>query len=161
VIVSRLSLGTERGYDRQLIARTTLTQPTITIRLLVPVQPSGVALRNITLPNGSTFLDIVASFPVTDSLRIKTNDVALLRFDPDKGGIVTQSLNPRRAVRGDIAQNIPLRDQDVIIVSRTLLGRVFAAFNVLTQPIRDVFGFTNSIISISDQLDRFNGNNNN
>ncbi|WP_013323792.1 polysaccharide biosynthesis/export family protein [Gloeothece verrucosa] len=158
VIISRLSIGQEKGYDRQLISRTTLTQPTITVRLLVPIEPSGVAFRNITLPNGSTFLDIVASFPVTDSLRVRSNEVSLLRFDPDKGGIITQTLNPRKAVRGDIAQNIPLRDQDVIIVSRTLLGKVFAGFRVLTQPIRDVFGFTTSIFDITNQLGGSNNN---
>lgn len=154
VIVSRLQIGQDKAYDRQLIARTTLTQPTITVRLLAPIEPSGVALRNITLPNGSSFLDIVASFPVADSIRVKTNEVALLRFDPDKGGIVTQTLNPRAAVRGDISQDIPLRDQDVIIVSRTLLGRLLSGFRVLTQPVRDIFGFTNSITNITDQFNR-------
>jgi polysaccharide export outer membrane protein len=155
VIVSKLEVGQETGYNRTLVARTTLTQQNITIRVLAPLVPSGIALRNVSIPNGSTFLDVVASLPVSDRLRINVNEVSLLRFDSAKGGIVSQTLSPIAAVRGDISQNVPLEDQDVIIVSRTLLGKIFAAFNIITQPIRDITSFTNTILNISNQFDNF------
>lgn len=155
VIVSKLEVGQDTGYNRTLVARTTLTQQNITIRVLAPLVPSGIALRNVSIPNGSTFLDVVASLPVSDRLRINVNEVSLLRFDSAKGGIVSQTLSPIAAVRGDISQNVPLEDQDVIIVTRTLLGKIFAAFNIITQPIRDITSFTNTILDISNQFDNF------
>lgn len=155
VIVSKLEVGQETGYNRTLVARTTLAQQNITIRVLAPLVPSGIALRNVSIPNGSTFLDVVASLPVSDRLRINVNEVSLLRFDSAKGGIVSQTLSPIAAVRGDISQNVPLEDQDVIIVTRTLLGKIFAAFNIITQPIRDITSFTNTILDISNQFDNF------
>ena len=155
VIVSKLEAGQETGYNRTLVARTTLTQQSITIRVLAPLLPSGIALRNVSIPNGSTFLDVVASLPVSDRLRINVNEVSLLRFDSAKGGIVSQTLSPIAAVRGDISQNVPLEDQDVIVVSRTVLGKIFAAFNIITQPIRDITSFTNTILNISNQFDNF------
>lgn len=160
VIISRLEIGQDKDYDRYLIARTSLNQPTMTIRVLVPLLPSGQALRNITLPSGSTFLDVIASLPTTDRLRINVTEVALLRFDPEKRGVVSQTVNPEAALKGDIAQNFPLEDQDVIVVSRTLLGKIFAAFNILTQPIRDVRSFTNTISDFAEGDFRGNGNNN-
>ncbi|MFM6900168.1 MAG: polysaccharide export protein, partial [Microcystis panniformis] len=42
-----------------------------------------------------------------------------------------------------------------IIVTRTLLGEIFAAFNIITQPIRDLSSFTNTILNISNQFDNF------
>jgi len=155
VIVSKLEVGQETGYNRTLVARTTLAQQNITVRVLAPLLPSGIALRNVSIPSGSTFLDVVASLPVSDRLRINVNEVSLLRFDSAKGGLVSQTLSPIAAVRGDISQNVPLEDQDVIIVSRTLLGKIFAAFNIITQPIRDITSFTNTILNISNQFDNF------
>jgi polysaccharide export outer membrane protein len=154
VIVSKLEVGQDQGYDRRLIARTNLTQPTITVRVLLPNVPTGVALRNLQVPNGSKFLDIIASLPVTQSSLVNVDEVSLVRFDPDKGGIVRQAVNAKAAINGDFSQNVPLEDQDVIVVSRTLLGQLFAFFSTLTQPIRDVFQFGN-LFSIYNELDRF------
>lgn len=143
VIVSRLEVGKDKDYDRYFISRTTLTQQSITVRVLVPVEPSGVALRNLQLPSSSTLLDALASLPPEDGLRIR-NEIALMRFDPERGGVVTQELDRSAAIKdGNIAQNVPLQDEDVIIVSRTLFGKILSAFRVLTQPIRDLSGFTN------------------
>ncbi|MCU0536914.1 MAG: polysaccharide export protein, partial [Hydrococcus sp. Prado102] len=155
VIVSRMEFGQEQGYDRGLIARTNLVQPTITVRLLAPnAAASGITLRNITVPTNSTFLDVVANLPSTDTLRVNFDEVALLRFDPEKGRVVSQELNPLGAVQGDLAQNVPLQDQDVIVVSRTLLGDILAIFRTVTQPVRDVFGFSNFILNIPDEFER-------
>lgn len=139
IIVSKLEVGQDRNYDRSLIAHTTLSQQTIKIRVLVP-SSTGTAFRDLVLPNGSSFIDAIASLPPDDNLLVD-NEVALLRFDPEKGGIVTQTLNTKKVIHGNIAQNIPLRNEDVIVVSRTLLGKVYNAFNVITQPIRSFFGF--------------------
>lgn len=139
VIVSKLKVGEDANYDRSLIARTTLPQQTITVRVLVP-GTTGRAFRNLVLPNGSNFLDVVASLPPEDNLLIK-DEVALMRFDSEKGGIVTQEIDSEAAIEGDISQNVPLQDEDVIVVSRTLIGEIFNAFNVITRPVQNFLGF--------------------
>jgi polysaccharide export outer membrane protein len=139
IIIPKLEVGEDRHYDRALIARSTLPQQTINVRILAPAT-TGTTFRNVVLPNGSTFIDAIASLPPDDKLLVK-EEVALLRFDPETGGIITQRLNTQDVIYGDLAQNIPLQNEDVIVVSRTLLGKVFNAFNVITQPIRTFFGF--------------------
>ncbi|BAU66846.1 polysaccharide export protein [Stanieria sp. NIES-3757] len=144
IIVSQLEVGKDRNYDRSLIANTTLSQQTINVRVLAPIRADGgggTTFRNLVLPNGSTFIDALASLPPVDNILLK-DKVALLRFDPETGGIITQELNAQDVIRkGDIAQNIPLQNEDVIVVNRNLLGKVFNAFDQLTQPLRSVFGF--------------------
>jgi len=154
VIVSRLEVGDLQDYDRVLISRSNLPIQEITVRILAPVQPSGQVLNNVVLPNGSNFLDVLSSIPLADAIRVNVTDVALIRFDPEVGKVVTQSINVRKALRGDLSYSVPLQDGDVVIIGRTLLGKVFAAFNVLTQPVRDVRSFTNV-------FDTSFGNNNN
>jgi polysaccharide export outer membrane protein len=150
IIVSKLEVGEDRDYDRALVSRSTLPQQTILVRVVAPLQPAGVALRNVQLPNGSSFLDAVASLPQFVPL-ITKYDITLMRFDPELGKVVTQKLNVAEAVEdGDITQDVPLRNDDVIIVSRTLLGKILSGFRVLTQPIRDIFGFTNFFRNITD-----------
>ena len=141
IIVRKLEVGSDRDYDRSIVAKTTLPQQTITVRLVAPIRSGGNALRNITLPNGSTFLDVIAALPGGDGILIKVEEVALMRFDQEQGKVVTQILNTRTALRGDLSQNINLQDEDVIVVSRTLIGKVFNAFTVLTRPIRDFLSF--------------------
>ncbi len=159
VILAKLETG-QQNYDQNLIARTNLSQPSIIVRVLVPTQPAGVSIRNVTLRNGSTFLDAVANFPTTVPGLVK-NEVTLLRFDPEQGKVVAQGLNPIATVQNlDVTQYVTLRDQDVIVVNRTLLGQVFSAFRVLTQPIRDLFGFSSFITGIGNSS-LFGGNNNN
>ncbi len=151
IIVSKLDASQTQDYDRTLIARTTLAQPTMTVRVLVQVEPSGSQLRNITLPNGSSFIELVGLLPPGDPLRFKRDEVTLMRFDPEQGKVVTQSLNPEALIlNGDISQNVVLQDQDVIITSRTLLGKILSAFRIITQPIRDVFSFTSFFRNISN-----------
>ena len=150
IIVPKLKVGEDRDYDRILVSRSNLPQQTIVVRVLFPVDSGGRALRNLTIRNGSTFLDVVASLPSGDGFRIKTNRVALMRFDPEQGKVVSQILNPQAAIRGNLAENTPLNDGDVIVVSRTLLGEVFNAFRILTQPIRDVLGFQSVIDSLTN-----------
>ena len=139
VIVNQLKQGEDRNYDRALVARTTLPQQTIQVRVLVPTR-TGTAFRNLALPNGSTFIDAISSLPPDDDLLIK-EEIALLRFDPETGKINTQQLNTQEVIKGDIAQNIPLQNEDVIVVSRTLLGKIFNAFEVITRPISTLLGW--------------------
>ena len=156
VIVSKLD-PTQKDYDRNLIAQTNLAQPTITVRVLIPTAPIGLAIRNLTLPNGSTFLDAVASLPRTIPL-INREEVTLLRFDREQGKVVRQGLNPIKTVENlDVTQYVTLQNEDVIVVSRTLLGKVLAAFRIITQPIRDVLGFSNFIVDLPNNR-LFGGN---
>ncbi len=146
ILVSELKVGEDRDYDRYLVAKSTLPQQNITVRVLAPLRArggGGTRFGNLVLPNGSTFIDAISSLPALDNILIK-GTVTLLRFDPEQKKIISQQLNARDVIRkGDISQNILLQDEDVIIVSRNLLGKVFNAFDQLTQPIRSVFGFRN------------------
>ena len=150
IIVNKLAIGGDRDYDRSLIAKTTLPQQTIRVRIIAPLNRGGNSLRNITLPNGSTFLDAIAVLPGGDGILIRVEKVALMRFDREQGKVLTQTLNTRKALNGDLAENVNLQDEDVIIVSRTLIGKIFNAFTVLTRPIRDFFSFQRFIDDIFD-----------
>ncbi|HAC62384.1 MAG TPA: polysaccharide export protein [Cyanothece sp. UBA12306] len=153
IIVSKLEAG-QKDYDQNLISQTNLAQPAIIVRVLVPNEGSGgLSIRNLRLPNGSTFLDAVANLPPTIPL-LNKQEVTLLRFDPEQGKVVTQGLNAIQTVQGlDVTQYVTLKDQDVIVVSRTLLGKVFAAFRILTRPIRDIFSFTSFFLNLADRFD--------
>lgn len=137
VIVPQLEVGNDTTYDRQLVARSTLSKPTISIRVLsYPNQGLG----NLTLPSGSTFLD---AFTATNpNLAVADiSNVALIRFDPERGRAIVREINGKRALFGDASQNVPLRDNDVIVVGRNLIGRITYALNTFTQPFRDILGF--------------------
>ena len=69
------------------------------------------------------------------------SEIALVRFDPQQGRAVTQELNARTALRGDMSQNPPLEDNDVIIVGRNFISQFTQAINTFTQPFRDVLRF--------------------
>lgn len=141
VIVPKLDVATLQDYDRGLISRSTLAQPQITIRVL---SYANERIGNITLPNGSTFVDALASIAPNPD-RVKFKDIALIRFDPEAGKTVTQHLNGRRALLGDISQDVPLQDDDVIVVGRNLIGRLTYALNLITEPITTAFGFRSFI----------------
>lgn len=140
IIVNKLEIGSDRDYDRSLIARSTLPQQTINVKIIAPVDNGGRALRNINLPNGSTFLDAVAALPPGDGILIK-EEIAVMRFDREQGKVTTQILDTEDALNGDLAEDVTLQDEDVLVVSRTFIGRVLNGFSVLTRPIRDLLGF--------------------
>ena len=78
---------------------------------------------------------------------LTNEDVTLLRFDPEQGRVITQGLNPIKTAENlDVTQYVTLKNEDVIVVTRTILGKVLGAFRVITRPIRDVFGFSDFII---------------
>lgn len=137
IIVSKLEIGTEKDYNRNLVARSTISQRFINIRVL---SYSGGGMGRIQLQNGSTFVDaLTAISPNPDTTNL--DEIALIRFDPQQGKAVTQYLNAKSALLGDISHNIPLQDNDVIVVGRNLIARISYALNIFTQPFRDVLGF--------------------
>lgn len=139
VLVSQLKPGDGQNYDQSLVANSTLPQQAINVRVVFPSN-TGTSLRNLVLPNGSNFIDAVASLPTSDPLLLK-QEIALFRFDPEVGDVVVQNLDTRQVIQPNSTQNVPLKDEDVIIVGRTLLGKVFNAFNIITTPVRSFFGF--------------------
>lgn len=144
VIVSRLEVGADEDYDRLLVARSNLATPQITIRVL---SYAAGGIGAVTVPNGSSFLDVLGSIaPNPDNANL--GDITLMRFDPERGGIVTQELDAQRAIKGDIAMNVPLQDQDVIIVGRSLLGKAVFALSVLSEPIKTFSSFRAFVDSI-------------
>ncbi|MCA1994317.1 MAG: polysaccharide export protein, partial [Coleofasciculus sp. S288] len=137
VIVQKLEVGNTNDYDRMLVARSSVAQPQITIRVLS--YPGG-GIGNVTLPNGSTFVDALTAIgPSPDNANLRR--IALVRFDPEQGKAVTQHLNAKQALMGDVSQNVPLQNNDVIVVGRNLVARITNALNTFTQPFRDILGF--------------------
>jgi polysaccharide export outer membrane protein len=137
VVIPKIEVGTSQDYDRDLVARSTLVKPQITVRILS--YASG-GLGNVTLPNGSTFLDALsAARPNPD--RIDFRKVAVVRFDPLKKKAVTREIDARKVLMGDLSNNIALEDNDVIVIGRNLVGKITYALNTVTQPFRDILGF--------------------
>jgi polysaccharide biosynthesis/export protein len=155
VIISKLEPDNLQGYDRSLVARSTFSQlPTqaITVRILFP-SGTTTSFRQLELRPGSTFLDVIAAIP-QDNNQIDREEISLIRFDPVQGKVITQTINADAAINGDLSQNVPLRDEDAIVVGRTLLGDVLSTFNAISEPIRNIFSFT----SVFDRI--FGGGNN-
>ncbi|MDT9294047.1 MAG: polysaccharide biosynthesis/export family protein [Arthrospira platensis PCC 7345] len=126
----------ERDYDRKLVASSTLVNQQITVRIL---SYAGNAIGAVALPNGSTFIDILANVP------LQTGDldkIALIRYDRQSRQTTTQILNGKNVLRGDQTDNILLQDEDVIVINRNLITQVTVFLNNFTQPFRDVLGFT-------------------
>jgi polysaccharide export outer membrane protein len=138
IIVSKLEVGTDQDYNRDLIAKTGLVQQTIRVRLWNEAV-GGIGVLNV--PSGSTVLDILGNLGSTNQQLIDFNSIALLRYDPERGGVITQNIDGKRAIRGDLAQNVMLQDEDVIIVGRTLLGKIVGALGLVTQPFQSLFSF--------------------
>ena len=140
VVIPELDPSELNEYDRYLVARSTLAQPIINVRFLNYAGGRG-GVGTLNLNNGSTFVDAISLLGVNpDSANLR--DVALIRFDPETGRAVTLSIDAGSAIRGDITQNPPLEDSDVIVVGRNLIGRLSFALQTITRPFRDVLGFT-------------------
>ncbi|MFK8182891.1 MAG: polysaccharide biosynthesis/export family protein [Phormidesmis sp.] len=139
MVIAELEPDDFNGYDRNLVARSTLAQPIINIRFLNYAGGRG-GLGTLNLNNGSTFLDAVSLLGVNpDAANLR--DVALIRYDPETGRAVTVSVDAKMAIRGDITQNPTLEDSDVIVVGRNVIGRLSFALQTVTRPFRDVGGF--------------------
>lgn len=136
VEVPRLEPGHELEYDAALAARSNLAQGTIRVRLLSYAGRGGMSV--LTLPSGSTFVDVLTNTPIEE---VRLRRIALIRFDPQAGKPVTQLLDGRAAFMGDPSQNPLLRNNDVIVLNRNLIARISYALNRFTQPFRDILGF--------------------
>ncbi|MDJ0704284.1 MAG: polysaccharide biosynthesis/export family protein [Leptolyngbyaceae cyanobacterium MO_188.B28] len=152
LIVPRLDVTALDEYDRQLVARSTIAQQQITIRLLNYSSGREGVIQNVVVPNGSRFMDAIGQFQINPS-RSRLGDIALIRFDPESGRPVTSSIDARKALRGDISQNVSLEDRDVVVVGRNLISRITFAFNQFTLPFRDILGFLLFFDSITDAAD--------
>ncbi|MGD1865048.1 MAG: polysaccharide biosynthesis/export family protein [Phormidesmis sp.] len=141
IVIPELDPSQLDEYDSYLVARSTLAQPIINVRFLNYAGGRG-GLGTLNLNNGSSFLDAVTLLGVNPD-NANLGDVALIRYDPESGEAVTISLDAKSAVLGDITQNPPLQDSDVIVVGRNLIGRLSFALQTVTRPFRDVIGFSN------------------
>ncbi|MEL7331711.1 MAG: polysaccharide biosynthesis/export family protein [Cyanobacteria bacterium J06560_2] len=157
VVIPELDPSQLDEYDSYLVARSTLAQPVINVRFLNYAGGRG-GVGTLNLNNGSSFLDAVTLLGVNPD-NANLGDVALIRYDPETGRAVTVSIDAKSAILGDITQNPPLQDSDVIVVGRNLIGRLSFALQTVTRPFRDVIGFSNFF---NDFLqDGFFNNNNN
>jgi polysaccharide biosynthesis/export protein len=137
LVLARREVGNDDSYDRTLVARSSLAVPVIKVRVL-NYAAGGIAVQS--LPNGSSFIDVLTGVSTANS---NLQDIALIRFDPERGRAVTLRLNARKALSGDISQNVPLQDNDVIVVGRNLLGKITNLLSTVTRPFYDVRTFLN------------------
>ncbi|AFY81578.1 SLBB domain-containing protein [Oscillatoria acuminata] len=144
VFVPTLESSTDEYYDRVLVSRSTLSVPQIVVRVLS--YPAG-GISVVPVPSGSTFADILNAVPI---LSADLNNIALIRFDPEQGKAVTREINAQQLLRGDLAQNVPLENNDVIVIGRNLVGKITYALGTFTQPFRDVLGFLLFFDSLRD-----------
>lgn len=140
VIIPTLTAATNEEYDRNLIARSTLAQQQINIRVLNRATSGGGSIGSIQLPNGSTFLDALTTIsPDLSSANIR--EIAIVRFDVQQGKAIAVELDGKKAIMGDMSQNPRLEQNDVIVIGRNLIARITNTLNTFTQPFRDVLGF--------------------
>jgi polysaccharide export outer membrane protein len=144
VVIPPLTLLEDPNYDRTLVARSTVIKPTITVRILSYAAGAGGTLN---LPSNSTFRDALNGIPLNTA---RVNRIALIRYDPATGQPVQQILNGRKALSGDPEQDVPLQDNDVIVVGRNLITNITFWLGRVTQPFRDVLGFLLFFDSLRD-----------
>ncbi len=155
ITVPRLAPETVESYDRALVATSTLARPEITVRVLnraAGARGGEARFGAINLRNGSRFLDALAVAGVNPDVAAY-NRIAVLRFNPETGLADTIVVDATAAVNGDLTQNIPLQENDILVVDRNLLARVSYALNTFTQPFRDVLGFLLFFDSLTDSAD--------
>jgi polysaccharide export outer membrane protein len=162
VIVPKLSTADLARYDRDLVAKSTLVNQQITVRVL---SNAAGAIGAVALPNGSRFVDVLSNVPLQLA---KLKEITLIRFDPDLGRAVTYKLNGREALEGDPENNPLLQNNDVVVIDRNLVTQVAYVLNTFTQPFRDILGFLLFFQQISDAAEALfeptnedNNNNNN
>ncbi|MBH8550855.1 polysaccharide biosynthesis/export family protein [Nostocaceae cyanobacterium CENA357] len=135
IVVPKREVGTDDSYDRNLVARSSLAVPQIRVRVL---NYAGGGLVTQALPNGSTFVDALGGINL-DAANLR--DIALVRFDAERGRAVTQKLDAKKALSGDAAQNVALQDNDVIVVGRNLIARITNVLGTITRPFFDIRSF--------------------
>ena len=152
VFVPRREVVNDPTYNFALATLNNLGTPTIRVRLLSYAGSGG--LQTLTLPTGSSFIDALNGLPLSE---VTLRKVALVRFEAEQGKVVTQELDGRAAIMGDLSQNPQLRDNDVIVVDRNLITKITVFFNRFTQPFRDVLGFLLFFRELDDASDTLFG----
>ncbi|NER28757.1 MAG: polysaccharide export protein [Symploca sp. SIO1C4] len=148
LIVLQLESQDVTDYDRTLASRSSFAQAQINVRVL---NYPGERIGNVTLPNGSNFVDaFTAIAPNLDDANVRK--IALIRFDPERGKAVTQILDGKKALLGDISQNVPLQNDDVIVVGRNLVAKITNLVDRITRPFTDVLNFQRFFEDAADQL---------
>lgn len=158
VIIPELSPEDRAAYDIELMSRTSLASPTVTIRL-ISYPSSSARLQN--LPTGSRLADALGGVSFRNS---RLRRVALIRFDEELGEPITSYYDARDAFLGDPEENPILQDRDVIIVGRNFITKLSDFLNTFTQPFRDVLGFLLFFDQLSESADNLfapTGDNNN
>jgi len=101
IVIPTLTSDAIADYDRNLIARSTISQQQIVIRVLNYSSGGRTvpgSINNIALPSGSNFLDALTAVGVSPSTA-NLGKVALIRFDPQQGRAVSQELDARDALK--------------------------------------------------------------
>jgi polysaccharide export outer membrane protein len=135
IVVPQLEAGKEQDYNRALVAKSTLIKPQIYVRVLS--YASG-GLTSFYVQNGSRFLDALNGVPLNAA---DLRKIALFRFDREQGIAISQKLDAKAALEGDVSQNPLLEDNDVIVIGRNLVERISYVINTTTRPFRDILGF--------------------
>jgi polysaccharide biosynthesis/export protein len=138
IVIPQLDPTKLDGYDRNIIARSTLVKPILTIRVLSYARGG---LSEVSVPNGSKFVDILSKTGLNPD-QANLTKIAIVRYDAVQQKAITFELNGKSALMGDPSQNIALQDSDVVVIGRNLIGRLTYALNTFTQPFRDILGFT-------------------
>ncbi|HIK17153.1 MAG TPA: polysaccharide export protein [Leptolyngbyaceae cyanobacterium M33_DOE_097] len=134
--VPALKNGTVQNYDRELLAKSNLGQPKITIRVLD--YSSGVS--RVQIENGSDFLDALTAIKPNIE-RVDMGDLQLIRFNPETRRAELIPINAKKALKGDSSQNPTLEHNDVIVLERTWIAKFNYTLTQITQPFKDAFGF--------------------
>jgi polysaccharide biosynthesis/export protein len=124
-----------KDYDQTLVAKSAIAKPTITVRIIsYATGTTGV----LTLPSSSGFRDALNGLPLNNA---DFKKVALVRYDPRTDKATTRTFDSRNVLIGYEGQNVPLMDNDVVIVGRNLVTKITNVLGTFTQPFRDVIGF--------------------
>jgi polysaccharide biosynthesis/export protein len=135
VMLPELPSLDDPNYDRRLVAISTLAKPTISVRML---SYASNGIGTLSLPAGSYFRDALNGIPLD---RANINSIALIRYDPKTSKAVKTNVNGRQVLLGNPEANLPLQDNDVIVVGRNLVTQISTLLNRFTQPFRDTLGF--------------------
>ena len=132
VMLPELPSLDDPNYDRRLVA---ISKPTISVRML---SYASNGIGTLSLPAGSYFRDALNGIPLD---RANINSIALIRYDPKTSKAVKTNVNGRQVLLGNPEANLPLQDNDVIVVGRNLVTQISTLLNRFTQPFRDTLGF--------------------
>jgi polysaccharide biosynthesis/export protein len=124
-----------KDYDQTLVAKSAIAKPTITVRIIsYATGTTGV----LNLPSSSGFRDALNGLPLNNA---DFKKVALVRYDPKTGKALTRTFDARHVLIGYADQNVPLMDNDVVVIGRNLVSKITNVLGTFTQPFRDVIGF--------------------